>query len=196
MDCRAWPSRHRPTLTVKNNASPLRGAPPPVCPEHPLVCCLSQSLFCSFMISSLPLSHAVTPPDATHRLLALFLSFFFFSLDFFLLQFSAAPFLSFSLSFSDSLQTTAVQQFVSFTLLSDSCTLLLISLFFFFLLKITYFIVTDYFITYFLILVLYYLFHCYWLLYYLVYCLVISTQSLCVYVTINHLVYLIILDYK
>ena len=139
MDCRAWPSRHRPALTVKNSAPPL------VYPEHPLLCCLSQSLFHSFMISSLPLSHAVTPPDATHGPLALFLSFFFFSLLLF--------FLSFSSFFSNSpLLPFFLFVFLIFWFSTDySCTA----------------ICFLYFITYFLILVLYYLFHCYWLLYYL-----------------------------
>ena len=114
-------------------------------PKTPLVCCLFQSLFRSFMISSLPLSHTVTPPDTTHGPLAtpatghqlsfflsfsslfslsFFLSFFFF----FLLQFSGAPFLSFS-----------------YFLILYSCTA----------------ICFLYFINYFLILVLYYLFHCF-----------------------------------
>jgi hypothetical protein len=83
------------------------------------------------MISSLPLSHTVTPPNATHGTLAtghqlsfflsfsslfslsFFLSFFFF----FLLQFSGATFLSFSLLFMILYSSTAAQQFVSFTLL-------------------------------------------------------------------------------
>ena len=52
--------------------------------ENPLVCCLS------FALSSLPLSHATTPPDTTHGLLATSSLSFFLSL-------LSSPFLSFFL---------------------------------------------------------------------------------------------------
>ena len=134
MDCCAWPSRHWPALTVENSASPPRGAHLLVSPEHPLVCCLS------FALSSLPLSHTVTPPDAVtpltdhwpHRPPALFLSF---SSLFFLLQFSGSPF-SLSLFFDSLLlyNCTASQQFVFvlFFYLFDCFTA--ICFFFFFIL--------------------------------------------------------------
>jgi hypothetical protein len=95
--------------------------------ENPLVCCLS------FALSSLPLSHAATPPDATHwltdhwphRPLALFLlSSPFFSF------FSSSPVLPFILSllFSDYLQLKCLIAVVLY------CTAICFLFFFFFFL--------------------------------------------------------------
>ena len=106
MDYRVWPSRHRPALTVENGASPPHGAPPPVSPKHPLVCCLF------FALSSLPLSHATTPPDTTHGLLATSSFSFFLSL-------LSSPFLSFFLSFSSFFSSSLALPFSLSLLFSD-----------------------------------------------------------------------------
>jgi hypothetical protein len=100
--------------------------------ENPLVCCLS------FALSSLPLSHATTPLDTTHGLLATSsLSFFlsllsslfslFLSLSSF---FSSSPVLPFILSllFSDYLQLKCLTAVVLY------CTTICFLLFFFFFL--------------------------------------------------------------
>jgi hypothetical protein len=103
---------------VENGASPPRGAPPPVSPEHPLVCCLSFALSSLPLCLFLTLSRRLTPltdhwphRDTGHQL--------FFFLSFFSFFFLSSP--SFSLLFSDSLQL--YKQFFFFLIL------LLISLF-------------------------------------------------------------------
>ena len=117
MDCRAWPNRHRPALTVENDASPPHGAPPPISLEHPLVCCLSFALSSLPLCLFLTLSHRMTQwrhsQTTGHQL------------SFFPLQFSGSPFLSFSLYF---LIFTALQLY-SKSAICFCFILLLISLF-------------------------------------------------------------------
>jgi hypothetical protein len=77
-----------------------------------------SSLFRSFIFASLPLSHAVTLPNATHGPLATSsLSFFLFLLSSLVLRFSTSPFHSFSLLFYDSLQLYSNLFFIFFILL-------------------------------------------------------------------------------
>jgi hypothetical protein len=114
-------------------------------------------LFCSFIFASLPLSHAVTPPDAVtpltdhwpHRDTGYQLSFFLFLLSSFFLSFflsvssffSSSPFLSFSLYFLVLYCSTTAQQ-VNNLFLFYSFTYLIVSqqfVFFFFFYSFTCF---------------------------------------------------------
>ena len=137
MDCRAWLSRHRPTLTMENGASPPRGAPLPVSPEHPLVCCLSFALSSLPLCLFLTLSHRLTQwrhsrtTGHTVTSATSSLSFFLFLLSSSVLWFSL---LSFSLYFLIHIHycSTAVQQ-VSNLFLFYSFTYLIVSQQIFFL---------------------------------------------------------------